>query len=178
MMLKRAMKGKLDLMGPATAVSKELMSIPDFGAEDDTAFAAEKKSVLNMKKSILMVAGAAVQKLMMKLSDEQEILMNIADMAIATFNTESALLRAIKMVEKEGEAAAQVQVDMMRCYLNDSLDKVNKAGKEAINGFSGGDEQRMLLLGLKRFSKAAPFNSKDARRRIADKLIAEKKYSL
>jgi len=178
MMLKRAMKGKLDLMGPATAVSKELMSIPDFGSEDDTAFAAEKKSVLNMKKSILMTAGAAVQKLMMKLSDEQEILMNIADMAIATFNAESALLRVIKMVEKEGEAASQIQVDMMRCYLNDALDKVNKAGKEAINGFSGGDEQRMLLLGLKRFSKAAPFNSKDARRRIADKLIADKKYTL
>ncbi len=177
MMLKRAMKGKLDLMGPATAVSKELMSIPDFGSEDETAFAAEKKSVINMKKSILMTAGAAVQKLMMKLSDEQEILMNIADMAIATFNAESALLRVIKMVDKNGEAASQIQIDIMRCYLNDALDKVNKAGKDAINSFSSGDEQRMLLLGLKRFSKAAPFNTKDARRRIADKLIADKQYS-
>ena len=65
----------------------------------------------------------------------------------------------------------------MRCYLNDALDKVNKAGKDAINSFSSGDEQRMLLLGLKRFSKAAPFNTKDARRRIADKLIADKQYS-
>ena len=177
MMLKRAMKGKLDLMGPATAVSKELMSIPDFGSEDETAFAAERKTIANMKKSILMVAGSAVQKLMMKLSDEQEILMNIADMAIATFHAESALLRVIKMVDKEGEAAAQIQMDMMRCYLNDAVDKVNKAGKEAINAFSSGDEQRMILLGLKRFSKTAPFNSKDARRRIADKLIADKKYS-
>jgi len=176
MMLKRAMKGKLDLMGPATAVSKELMSIPDFGSEDEGAFAAEKKTIANMKKSILMTAGAAVQKLMMKLSDEQEILMNIADMAIATFHAESALLRVIKMAEKEGEAAAQIQVDMMRCYLNDAVDSVNKAGKEAINAFSSGDEQRMILLGLKRFSKTAPFNSKDARRRIADKLIAERKY--
>jgi hypothetical protein len=123
-----------------------------------------------------MVAGSAVQKLMMKLSDEQEILMNIADMAIATFHAESALLRVIKMVDKEGESAAQIQTDMMRCYLNDAVDKVNKAGKEAINAFSGGDEQRMILLGLKRFSKTAPFNSKDARRRIADKLIADKKY--
>ncbi|MEP7163207.1 MAG: acyl-CoA dehydrogenase family protein [Ferruginibacter sp.] len=177
MMLKRAMKGKLDLMGPATAVSKELMSIPDFGSEDDTAFAAEKKTIANMKKSILMTAGAAVQKLMMKLSDEQEVLMNIADMAIATFHAESALLRVIKMVDKEGEAAAQIQTDMMRCYLNDAVDNVNKAGKEAINAFSSGDEQRMILLGLKRFSKTAPFNSKDARRRIADKMIAERKYS-
>jgi alkylation response protein AidB-like acyl-CoA dehydrogenase len=177
MMLKRAMKGKLDLMGPATAVSKELMSIPDFGSEDDTPFAAEKKTIINMKKSILMTAGAAVQKLMMKLSDEQEILMNIADMAIVTFNAESALLRVIKMVDKQGEAAAQIQIDMMHCYLNDAVDKVNKAGKEAINAFASGDEQRMILLGLKRFSKTAPFNSKDARRRIADKLIGDKKYS-
>ena len=177
MMLKRAMKGKLDLMGPATAVSKVLMSIPDFGTEEDTPFAAEKKTIANMKKSILMTAGAAVQKLMMKLSDEQEILMNIADMAIVTFNAESALLRVIKMVDKEGAAAAQIQIDMMHCYLNDAVDKVNKAGKEAINAFSDGDEQRMILLGLKRFSKTAPFNSKDARRRIADKLIADKKYS-
>ncbi|MBP9098599.1 MAG: acyl-CoA dehydrogenase family protein [Ferruginibacter sp.] len=177
MMLKRAMKGKLDLMGPATAVSKELMSVPDFGSEDDSAFAAERKLVTNMKKCILMVAGAAVQKLMMQLSDEQEILMNIADMAILTFNAESALLRVIKMTEKQGEAAASIQTDMVRCYLNDAVDKVNKAGKDAINSFSTGDEQRMLLLSLKRFSKSAPFNSKDARRRIADKLIADKKYS-
>jgi alkylation response protein AidB-like acyl-CoA dehydrogenase len=177
MMLKRAMKGKLDLMTPAMAVSKELMSIPDFGSEDETAFAAEKKAVLNMKKSILMVAGAAVQKLMMKLQDEQEILMNIADMAILTFNAESALLRVIKQTEKEGEAATTLQTAMMRCYLNDAIDQVNKAGREALNAFASGDEQRMMLLGLKRFTKAAPFNSKEARRSIADKLIADGRYA-
>ena len=176
MILKRAMKGKLDLMGPAMAVSKELMSIPEFGNEDDTAFAAEKKTILNMKKSILMVAGAAVQKLMMKLNDEQEILMNIADMSIETYNAESTLLRVIKMTDKNGEAASRLQIDLMRCYLNDAVDKVNKAGKEAINAFAEGDELRMMLLGLKRFTKATPFNSKDARRRVADKLIAENKY--
>ena len=152
------------------------MSIPDFGAEDEGAFAAEKKAVANMKKAILMVAGAAVQKLMMALSTEQEILMNIADMAIATFNAESALLRVIKMTDKQGEAAVSVQKDMMNVYLNDAVDAVNKAGKEAINAFAGGDEQRMMLLGLKRFTKMQPFNSKDARRRIADKLIADNKY--
>ena len=177
MILKRAMKGKLDLMGPAMAVSKELMSIPEFGNDDETAFAAERKLIGNMKKSILMVAGAAVQKLMMKLSDEQEILMNIADMAIETFVAESTLLNIKKMVDKQGEAASTAQIDMMRCYLNDAIDKVNKAGKEAINAFAEGDEQRMMLLGLKRFTKSAPFNSKDARRRIADKLIADNKYS-
>jgi alkylation response protein AidB-like acyl-CoA dehydrogenase len=176
MMLKRAMKGKLDLMGPAMAVSKELMSIPDFGSEDETAFAAERKSIINMKKAILMTAGAAVQKLMMSLSNEQEILMNIADMAIITFNAESALLRAIKMSETNAADAA-LQTDMMHIYLNDAADAVNKAGKEAINAFAEGDEQRMMLLGLKRFTKTAPFNSKEARRRVADHLIASNKYS-
>jgi alkylation response protein AidB-like acyl-CoA dehydrogenase len=177
MMLKRAMKGKLDLMGPAMKVSKELMSIPDFGSEEEGAFAAEQKVIVNMKKAILMTAGAAVQKLMMSLSNEQEILMNIADMAIQVFHAESALLRVIKLADK-GEEASSVQTDIMRCYLNDAVDKVNKAGKEAINAFADGDEQRMMLLGLKRFTKSAPFNSKDARRRIADKLIAENKYFL
>lgn len=176
MILKRAMKGKLDLMGPAMAVSKELMSIPDFGNDDESAFAKERKAIVNMKKCILMVAGAAVQKLMMKIQDEQEILMNIADMAIETFTAESALLRVMKMVDKQGEATTQNQVDMMRCYLNDAVDKVNKTGKDAINAFASGDEQRMMLLGLKRFTKMEPFNSKDARRRIADTLIAENKY--
>lgn len=176
MMLKRAMKGKLDLMGPAMAVAKELTSIPDFGSEDEGEFAAEIKAVQNMKKAILMVAGAAVQKLMMTLQHEQEILMNIADMAILTFNTESALLRVRKMKEKS--LTTDLQTDMMRCYLQDAVDAVNKAGKDAVNAFAEGDEQRMMLLGLKRFTKTAPYNSKEARRRIADHLIAENKYSL
>jgi hypothetical protein len=172
MMLKRAMKGKLDLMGPATAVAKELMSIPEFGNEEETAFSAELKSIRQLKKAILLVAGAAVQKLMMTLEKEQEILMNIADMAILTFHAESALLRVMKM--KDGENS--VQADMMRVYFNDAVDQVNKAGKDALHAFATGDEQRMMLLGLKRFTKTAPFNSKEARRRIADKMIAENKY--
>jgi len=176
MILKRAMKGKLDLMGPAMAVSKELMSIPEFGNEDEAPFANERKAIVNMKKCILMVAGAAVQKLMMKISDEQEILMNIADMAIQTFMAESTLLRVIKTTDKQGAANTALQTDIMRCYLNDANDRLNKAGKEAINAFATGDEQRMMLLGLKRFTKTEPFNSKDARRRIADKMIAENKY--
>ncbi|MDB5198424.1 MAG: acyl-CoA dehydrogenase [Chitinophagaceae bacterium] len=176
MILKRAMKGKLDLMGPAMNVQKELMSIPEFGNDDESSFANERKAIVNLKKAILMTAGAAVQKLMMNLQHEQEILMNIADMMIETFVAESLLLRVMKMTDKNGEAASQIQIDMMRCYLNDATDKVNKFGKEAINGFAAGDEQRMMLLGLKRFTKSEPFNSKDARRRVADKLIAEGKY--
>jgi alkylation response protein AidB-like acyl-CoA dehydrogenase len=176
MILKRAMKGKLDLMGPAMAVSKELMSIPEFGNDDDTAFAKERKAIVNMKKCILMVAGAAVQKLMMTLQNEQEILMNIADMAIETFEVESTLLRVMKMVDKKCETNCAQQIDMLRIYLTDAMDRVNKFGKDAINSFASGDEQRMMLLGLKRFTKTEPFNVKDARRRVADKMIGEGKY--
>jgi hypothetical protein len=170
MVLKRAMKGRLDLMGPAMAVQKELMSIPEFGNSDDSAFAEERKAIQQFKKSILMVAGAAVQKLMMKLESEQEILMHIADMAIETFHAESGMLRAMKLVEQKGEANAAYELDIARTYLYDAADKINKSGKDAINAFASGDEQRMMLLGLKRFTKVAPFNTKDARRRIAAKL--------
>lgn len=175
MTLKRAMGGRLDLMGPAMGVQKELMSIPDF-SEDDTPFAAERKLIANLKKAILMASGAAVQKLMMKIENEQEILMNISDMAIETFNAESVLLRVMKMVAEKGEANSQVYLDMMRTYLYDAADRVNKSGKDAINSFSDGDEQKMILIGLKRFTKAEPFNTKDARRRIADQMIAAGKY--
>ena len=123
-----------------------------------------------------MVAGAAVQKLMMNLQNEEEILMNIADMAIETFVAESTLLRVMKLADKTGDENASVQLDILHCYLNDATDNINKYGKEAINSFTAGDEQRMMLLGLKRFTKTEPFNSKDARRRIADKVIAENKY--
>ena len=170
MVLKRAMKGRLDFMGPAMAVQKELMSIPDFGSTDDTPFAEELKAIAQMKKSIFMVAGAAAQKLMMQLESEQEIIMHIADMAIDVFHAESGLLRAIKMVEQKGEANCSIEIDMAKIYLYDAADRINKNGKDAINGFASGDEQRMMLLGLKRFTKVAPFNTKDARRRIAAKL--------
>lgn len=178
MVLKRAMKGRLDLMGPAMNVQKELMSIPDFGAQDEEAFAKEKKLVANFKKAILMTAGAAVQKLMMKIEHEQEILMNIADMAIETFNAESALLRAIKLADQKGEDSVKFELDITRSYLYDAADRINKHGKDAINAFAEGDEQRMMLLGLKRFTKAESFNSKDAKRRVADKLISDGKYPL
>lgn len=172
MVLKRAMKGKLDLMGPAMAVQKELMSIPDFGSGDDEAFAKEKKAIANFKKAILMTAGAAVQKLMMQIEQEQEVLMNIADMAIETFNAESALLRAMKLAERKGEAAVQFELDITRTYLYDAADRIAKYGKDAINAFADGDEQRMMLLGLKRFTKVDAFNAKESRRRIWKKLSA------
>lgn len=177
MMLKRAMKGELDLMGPAMAVAKEIMSIPDFSSTDDEVpFAAEKKVIKNLKKAALMVAGAAVQKFMMKLSEEQEILMNVADMAIEIYAAESAVLRTEKLIGIKGEAACALQKDLAMCYLHEAVEKVNSAGKSAIMSFAEGDELRVMLMGLKRFTKIEPFNTKNARRRIADAMIAENKY--
>jgi alkylation response protein AidB-like acyl-CoA dehydrogenase len=176
MMLKRAMKGELDLMGPAMAVANELMSIPDFGDQDDSLFAAEKRYITGFKKAVLMVAGSAVQKLMMTLAKEQEILMNIADMMIELYVTESVLLRAEKLTSQVGEAEAALQIDIARVYINDAADRIQIAGKNAINSFADGDEQKMMLMGLRRFTKVAPMNTKDARQRIAQKLIAENKY--
>ncbi|MEI7581363.1 acyl-CoA dehydrogenase family protein [Runella sp.] len=177
MLLKRAMKGEIDLMGPAMAVGKEIMSIPDFSlTEDETPFAAEKKVIKNLKKAALMVAGAAVQKFMMKLSDEQEILMNVADMAIEIYAAESAILRTEKLIGIKGEKACELQKDLAMCYLHEAVEKVNGAGKAAIMGFAEGDELRVMLMGLKRFTKIEPFNTKNARRRVADAMIAENKY--
>lgn len=176
MMLKRAMKGELDLMGPAMEVASELMGIPDFGEIDETLFAAEKKAIAGFKKAVLMVAGAAVQKLMMTLAKEQEILMNIADMLIELYVAESILLRTEKLHSQVGDADSALQIDMARVYIYEAADKINIAGKNAINSFTEGDEQKMMLMGLRRFTKVAPLNTKDARQRIAQRLIEANKY--
>ena len=176
MLLKRAMKGELDLMGPAQAVASELMSIPDFGEEDDTPFAGEKKIIANLKKAGLMIAGAAVQKLMMSLSKEQEILMNIADIIGFVYVAESVVLRAEKLQHTVDGDQAAYAADMAKIYLYGAIDKVNAAGKEALYSFGEGDELNMMLVGLRRFTKAQPFNVKEARQRIAKKLIEENKY--
>jgi alkylation response protein AidB-like acyl-CoA dehydrogenase len=176
MFLKKAMKGELDLMGPAMAVQKELMAIPDFGAEDEGLFADEKKAIKNMKKALLMLAGAAAQKYMDKLATEQEILMNLADIAIDIYVAESTLLRTEKLISIKGEEAVKGQIDMTKVNIFDAADRINIAGKNAINSMSDGDMQRMMLMGLKRFTKVAPLNTKDARRRIAAQLIEANQY--
>ena len=178
MVLKRAMKGQLDLMGPAMSVQKELMGIPDFGDQDDAPFAKEHQAIDNFKKCILMVAGAAVQKLMMTLSKEQEILMNIADMSIVTYHAESALLRLEKLSKTKSEAELAVQTAIVKTYIYDAADAINKAGKDALNSFADGDELRMMHIGLKRFTKVDPFNSKEARRTICAQLVADDGYKL
>ena len=177
MMLKRAMKGELNLIGPATTVANELMQIPDINSKSDGLLEAEKKYIENFKKVVLLVAGAAVQKLMMQLAKEQEVLMNIADMMINLYIGESMYLRVAKLIGMRGEAACSIHLDMLKTYLFDSADRLNKAGKDSIISFAEGDEQRMLLMGLKRFTKVEPINIKESRRRIAAKLLEENKYS-
>lgn len=176
MMLKRAMKGELDLMGPAQKVAGELMSIPDFGAGEEGLFAKEKKYLGNFKKAILMVAGAAVQKLMMQLDKEQEILINLADMLIQLYISESLQLRVEQFVGQRGEEAGKDQLDIMRVFIYDAAERINKAGKNALNAFAEGDEKRMMMMGLKRFTKVEEINTTAMRRNIAASLIAANKY--
>lgn len=177
MLMKRAMKGQLDLMTPAMAVQKELMSIPDFGASDDEGlFIKEKKVIHNLKKAGLMIAGAAVQKFMMKLSEEQEILMNLADMMIEVYAAESTLLRVEKLASIRGESNVKIEKEMALIYLYHAADKIASCGREAIFAFAEGDELRLMLLGLKRFTKIDPYNLKAARRVVADYVIDKGQY--
>nr|WKN37536.1 acyl-CoA dehydrogenase family protein [Tunicatimonas sp. TK19036] len=177
MVIKRAMKGELNLMGPAMAVAKELTSVPDFGAKSlDGVFAKEKEVLKNLKKSVLMVAGKAAQDLGMKLDEEQEILMNVADMMIEIYAAESTLLRTEKLIGIRGEEACRQHSNMAKLYLYDAVEKINGSGKEAIISFTKGDEQKVMLMGLKRFTKMDLYNVKDLRREIADYLIEKNEY--
>ncbi|GAA0876269.1 acyl-CoA dehydrogenase family protein [Wandonia haliotis] len=176
MILKRAMKGELDLMGPAMKVAGELMSIPETPEIPEGPLANEHLYLENFKKTILMVAGSAVQKLMTTLAKEQEVLMAIADMSMWTYASESALLRVQKKIDKEGADACEEEIAIVKTYFVDSADRINKSAKDALNAFAEGDELRMMLMGLKRFTKTEPFNTKEARQKIALKAIEANKY--
>jgi alkylation response protein AidB-like acyl-CoA dehydrogenase len=176
MLLRKAMKGELDLMGPAMKVAGELMSIPEAVEEKEGAFANEYRYLEGFKKALLMVAGAAVQKLMQTLSKEQEVLMNLADVAILIYQAESALLRVQKIIDSNGEEAAVTQIAMVKTFFYDASSTIEKAGKDALNTFAEGDELRMMLMGLKRFTKTESFNPRDARQMIASQLIEANNY--
>jgi alkylation response protein AidB-like acyl-CoA dehydrogenase len=176
MLLKRSMKGRIDLMSPAMAIQKELMSVPSFENGEDELLSAEKKAINNAKKAILMIAGSAVQKLMTKLKDEQEIIMNVTDMMIEVFACESAYLRTMKLSKSKSGDELQPYIDMTKVYINEAIEKVNLYGKHAITAFAEGDELKMLLLGLKRFTKLETVNTVKLRRSVADKLIEANKY--
>ncbi|MBX7261564.1 MAG: acyl-CoA dehydrogenase, partial [Chitinophagales bacterium] len=177
MLLKKAMSGKIDLMTPGMAIQKELMSVPDFSDDSDAPFAAEEKALKNAKKAFLLVAGGAVQKLMAKLKNEQEIIMNASDMMIDIYTAESLLLRVKKIYEK-GEKAEQVYTDILKVFFNDAMNRIYINGKDALQSYAEGDELRIMSMGLRRFTKYEPVNIKEARRRIAAKVIEANTYNL
>ena len=179
MLVKKAMKGHVDLLGPAMAVAEELMGIPSFDVPDySELFVEEKEMIAKLKKVFLMVAGAAVQKYGPELESHQQLLMAASDILIEIYMAESTILRTEKLAKKVGEDKAQEQIAMAKLYLYHAVDIVNQKGKEGIVSFAEGDEQRMMLMGLKRFTKYTNMpNVIGLREKIAAKIISENKYA-
>ena len=178
MLIKKAMKGHVDLLGPATAVANDLMGIPSFDTPDfSELFAEEKEMISKLKKVFLMVAGAAIQKLGPDLEKHQQLLIAAANILNEVYMAESTVLRAEKNAKRFGEDAQEGQISMAKLYLYNAVDIIIKNGKEGIISFAEGDEQRMLLMGLKRFTKYVNYpNVIELRNLIAEKLKAENKY--
>lgn len=178
MLIKKAMKGHVDLLGPAMKVQEDLMGIPSFDTPDySELFSEEKEMVGKLKKAFLMVAGAAVQKFGMDLDGHQQLLMAAADMLIEIYMAESTLLRTEKLSKKVGEEKVQEQIAMAKLYLYKAVDIVSSRGKESIISFAEGDEQRMMLMGLRRFTKYTNMpNIVGLRETITQKLVSENSY--
>jgi|TARA_B110000858_G_scaffold31207_2_gene34252 alkylation response protein AidB-like acyl-CoA dehydrogenase len=178
MLVKKAMKGHIDLLGPATKVADDLMGIPSFETPDySELFSEEKDMIAKMKKTFLMVAGSAIQKFGPDLDKHQQLLIAASDILIEIYMSESAILRTEKNAKRFGAASQSVQIAMSRLYLYHAVDTIAKKGKETIISFAKDDEQRMLLMGLKRFSKYTNYpNIVELRDEIAEKLKAENKY--
>ena len=179
MLVKKAMKGYVDLLGPATAVGEELMGIPSFDTPDYSKLFAEEKDIIKrLKKVFLMVAGSAVQKFGPDLESHQQLLMAAADILIEVYMAESTLLRTEKNAKRFGEDAQKTQIAMTQLYLYRAVEIVQSRGKEAVISFAEGDEQRMMLMGLKRFTKYTNYpNIVALTHLIADKVAADNGYS-
>ena len=178
MLVKKAMKGHVDLLGPATKVGEELTGIPSFDKPDfSELFAEEKEMIKKLKKVFLMVAGSAVQKFGPQLEDHQQLLLASADILIEIYMAESGILRAEKNAKRFGEDKQKEQIAMAKLYLYHAVDIINTRAKEGIVSFAEGDEQRMMLMGLKRFTKYENQpNVVELRNLIARKVIAENRY--
>ncbi|MGB3774917.1 MAG: acyl-CoA dehydrogenase family protein, partial [Leeuwenhoekiella sp.] len=178
MLVKKAMKGHVDLLKPAMAVGEELTSIPSFNTPDFSEVLAEEKAmVAKLKKVFLMVAGSAIQKFGPELEEHQQLLLAASDILIEIYMVESTILRAEKNAKRYGEDTQKEQLAMAQLYLYNTIDTINKKAKEGIVSFAEGDEQRMMLMGLKRFTKYQNHpNVVELRNLIADKVIAENKY--
>jgi hypothetical protein len=178
MLIKKAMKGHIDFINPATAVGEELMGIPSFDIPDLTELFAQEKLILkNLKKVFLMLAGAGIKKFGDKLEEHQLMLMGVSDILIEIYMSESALLRTEKNCNRFGKENQSEQIAMTQLYLYNAVDIVQSRGKEVIISFSSGDEQKGLLMGLKRFTKYYEFpNVIGLKNKIAQKLKNENKY--
>jgi alkylation response protein AidB-like acyl-CoA dehydrogenase len=178
MLIKKAMKGHVDLLGPASQVQEELMGIPSFDVPDySELFAEEKEMIGKIKKAFLMVAGGAVQKYGPDLEGHQQLLMAAADMLIEIYMAESTILRTEKIAKNNGEDKVQEQIAMAKLYLYKAVDIINLRGKESIISFAEGDEQRMMLMGLRRFTKYTNMpNIVALREEITSKLVDKNEY--
>jgi alkylation response protein AidB-like acyl-CoA dehydrogenase len=178
MLIKKALKGHVDLLGPAKSVADELTGIPSFETPDYSETLSEEMVMIQkMKKIFLMVGGSAVQKFGTDLEEHQQILLSVADILIEVYLAESGILRAKKNVDRFGEEAMKEQIAMAQLYLFHAVDLIHQKAKEAIVSFSDGDEQRMMLMGLKRFSKYQNQpNIVTLRNIIADKVTSENTY--
>ena len=178
MLVKKAMKGHVDLLNPAMAVQEELMGIPSFETPDFSELFAEEKQILaNLKKVFLMVAGAALQKFGAELEEHQQLLTAASNILIEIYMAESALLRTEKNAKRFGEDTQKEQIAMTQLYLYNAVEIISKSAKEGIISFAEGDELRMMLMGLKRFTKYTNYPNVIAlRNSIAEKVKAENKY--
>ncbi len=178
MLIKKAMKGHVDLLGPAKSVADELTGIPSFETPDYSEMLSEELAMIKkMKKIFLMVGGSAVQKFGADLEEHQQILLAVADILIEIYLAESAILRAKKNANQHGIESMKEQIAMAQLYLYHAVDLINQKAKEAIVSFTEGDEQRMMLMGLKRFTKYQNQpNIVNLRNIIADKVTAENTY--
>ena len=177
MLVKKAMKGHIDLLGPAQAVADELLGIPSFDTPDFSQTLSEEKDMLaKLKKVFLMVAGAAVQKYGPELEQHQQMLLAASDILIEIYMAESAVLRAEKST-KNSSSNADYQVAMAQLYLYNAVDTITSKAKMAIISFAEGDQQRMMLMGLKRFTKYQNMpNIVGLRNTIAEKVALENQY--
>jgi len=178
MLIKKAMKGQVDLMTPAMAVGNSLMEIPSFDVPDYSELFSEEKVIIeNLKKAYLMVAGKAIQTYMMELENHQQLILTAAEIMIEIYMAESTILRTEKRVKATNEKDNEAQIAMAKLVLYNAVNKAQIAGKEAINYFSDGDENRMMKMGLKRFTKYTNEPNVIAlRNTIADKIILENEY--
>ncbi len=178
MLIKKAMKGHVDLLGPAMAVQEELMGIPSFDTPDYSAPLSQEKAIIkNLKKVFLMVAGAGIQKFGPKIEEHQQLMLNAADILIEIYMAESAILRTEKNIQRFGEESQKYQIEMSQLYLYNAVEIISKSAKSGIISFADGDEQRMMLMGLKRFTKYTNYpNVAGLRNSIAAKVNKENTY--